>query len=130
MEGGNILITELKKQLIENPESICSLLEEFGFEHINIRGNNMRFARNNSGGQNISIRLDDEYIGVTDYVHGERTDIISYIIKEKNTDFKTVLCAIKRILNLSNDWMPTNKRSIFGGVYLAATYENLIHAPI
>jgi len=111
------MIAELKKQLIENPESIRSLLQEFGFEHINIRGNNMRFARNSSGGQNINIRLDDEYLGVTDYVHGEKTDIISYIIKEKNTDFKSVLGAIKRILNLSNEWVPKSSRSIFGGAY-------------
>ena len=112
-----MLITELKKQLIENPDAICSLLTEFGFEHINIRGNNLRFARNSSGGQNISIRLDDEYLNVTDFVHGERTDIISYIIKEKNTDFRSVLHTIKRILNLSDDWKPESQRLFFGGVY-------------
>lgn len=82
----------------------------------------MRFARNSEGGQNISIRLDDEYLNVMDFVHGEKTDIISYIIKEKHTDFKTVLGAIKRILNLSDEWRPKTRKSIFGGCY-----DNIIH---
>lgn len=116
------MIQELKKQLRDNPDNIRQLLEEFGFEHINIRGNYIRFARNHEGGQNISICLDDEYINVMDFVHGERTDIISYIIKEKHTDFKTVLRAIKRILNLSDEWRPQSRRSIFGGCY-----DGIIH---
>lgn len=116
------MIQELKKQLQENPNNIRQLLEEFGFEHINIRGNYIRFARNHKGGQNISICLDDEYINVMDFVHGERTDIISYIIKEKHTDFKTVLGAIKRILNLSDEWRPKSRTSIFGGCY-----DGIIH---
>lgn len=116
------MIAELKKELLKDPESIRELLEEFGFEHINIRGNYMRFARSVDGGQNISLCLDDEYLNVMDFVHGKKKDIISYIISEKNTDFKTVLNAIKRILNLSNDWTPIKKRSIFGGIY-----EKIIH---
>lgn len=111
------MLAELKKQLRENPESIKSLLTEFGFEHINIRGNSLRFARNDVGGQNISIRLDDEYLNVMDFVRGERLDIISYIIQEKKTDFRSVLGVIKRILNLSDDWKPAAKRTLFGGVY-------------
>lgn len=121
------MMAELKRQLRENPEAIRSLLEEFDFEHINIRGNNIRFARNSSGGQNINIRLDDEYLNVVDYVRGERADIISYIIKEKNTDFKSVLNAIKRILKLSDDWRPANKKSIFGGIYSKIIYKE--HTP-
>lgn len=111
------MIGELKEELLKEPESIRSLLESFGFEHINIRGNNIRFARNSDGGQNISINLNDKYINVRDYVRGESLDIISYIIKEKNTNFKCVLSEIKRILNLSNDWKPQTKRMIFGGAY-------------
>ena len=111
------MIGELKEQLINDISKLQALLEEFGFCHINIRGNSMRFARSEDGGQNISIRLDDPYINVMDFVHGEKTDIISYIIKEKNTNFRSVLSAIKRILNLSDDWQPSTKKFIFGGVY-------------
>lgn len=116
------MIQELKKQLLENPENICTLLEEFEFEHITLKRNEIRFARNSDGGPNIRIRLNDEYLNVTDYVNSIHTDIISYIIKEKHTDFRSVLSAIKRILNLSDDWRPQSRRLIFGGVY-----EHIIH---
>ena len=116
------MISELKKQLLENPENICTLLEEFDFAHITLKRNEIRFARNSDGGHNIRIRLNDEYLNVTDYVNSIHTDIISYIIKEKHTDFRSVLAAIKRILNLSDDWRPQSRRLIFGGVY-----EHIIH---
>ena len=116
------MIQELKKQLLENPENICTLLEEFDFAHITLKRNEIRFARNSDGGPNIRIRLNDEYLNVTDYVNSIHTDIISYIIKEKNTDFRSVLSAIKRILNLSDDWRPQSRHLIFGGVY-----EHIIH---
>ena len=116
------MISELKKQLLEDPENICTLLEEFDFAHITLKRNEIRFARNSDGGPNIRIRLNDEYLNVTDYVNSIHTDIISYIIKEKHTDFRSVLSAIKRILNLSDDWRSQNRRLIFGGVY-----EHIIH---
>lgn len=116
------MIQELKKQLLENPENICTLLEEFDFAHITLKRNEIRFARNSDGGHNIRIRLNDEYLNVTDYVNSIHTDIISYIIKEKHTDFRSVLSAIKRILNLSDDWRPQSRHLIFGGVY-----EHIIH---
>ena len=117
------MIQELKKQLLEDPENIRTLLEEFEFEHITIKRNEIRFARNSEGGQNIRIRLENnDYLNVTDYARSEHCDIISYIIKEKHTDFRTVLTAIKRILHLSDDWRPQNRLLIFGGVY-----ENIIH---
>ena len=117
------VISELKKQLLEDPENICTLLEEFEFEHITIKRNEIRFARNSEGGQNIRIKLENNnYLNVTDYARSEHCDIVSYIIKEKHTDFRTILTAIKRILHLSDDWRPQNRRLIFGGVY-----ENIIH---
>lgn len=113
------MVQELKKQLLEDPENICTLLEEFEFEHITLKRNEIRFARNSEGGQNIRIRLENnDYLNVTDYARSEHCDIVSYIIKEKHTGFRTVLTAIKKILHLSDDWRPQNgKREIFGGVY-------------
>lgn len=124
------MIGELKEQLINDISKLQALLEEFGFCHINIRGNSMRFARSEDGGQNISIRLDDPYINVMDFVRGEKTDIISYIIKEKNTDFRSVLSAIKRILNLSDDWQPAAKKYIFGGVYNGIIHKTIEHQKV
>lgn len=124
------MIGELKEQLINDISKLQALLEEFGFCHINIRGNSMRFARSEDGGQNISIRLDDPYINVMDFVRGEKTDIISYIIKEKNTDFRSVMNAIKRILNLSDNWRPAAKKSIFGGVYNGIIHKTVEHQKV
>lgn len=118
------MIQELKKQLLENPENICSLLEEFEFEHITLKRNEIRFSRNREGGQNIRIKLENnDYLNVTDYARSEHCDIVSYIIKEKHTDFRTVLTTIKRILHLSDDWRPQNRRLIFGGVYEKITHR-------
>ena len=124
------MIEEIKKQLLSNHDALISLLTEFGFCNINIRNNEVRFARNEQGGKNIRIKLvNNDYLMVTDFVHGYRKDIISYIIEEKNTDFKTVLTTIKRLLNFTDDWRPpSKKRSLFGGCY-----EGIIHktsAPI
>ena len=72
------MIQELKKQLLENPDNIRSLLEEFEFEHITLKRNELRFARNSEGGQNIRIKLENnDYLNVTDYAKSEHTDIIS-----------------------------------------------------
>ena len=78
-----------------------------------------RFARDNEGGaNNIQIRLDNnDGVYVKDYARNINTDIISYIMQEKNVDFKTVLGAIKKILNLSDTWQEQRRVSLFGGVY-------------
>ena len=79
------MIEEIKKQLLSNHDALISLLTEFGFCNINIRNNEVRFARNEQGGKNIRIKLvNNDYLMVTDFVHGYRKDIISYIIEEKN----------------------------------------------
>lgn len=112
------MLNKIKEQLIEQPEKLIELLENFGFEHINHRGSEVRFARSDYGGANISIRLkDNPYCCVSDWSRGVNTDIISYIIQEKNVEFRDVLRATKRILNLSNDWYPQQRKLLFGGIY-------------
>ena len=112
------MLNKIKEQLIEQPDKIIELLSDFGFEHINHRGSEIRFARSDSGGANISIRLkNNPYCCVSDWSRGVSTDIISYIIQEKNVEFKDVLRATKKILNLSNDWRPQKRRSLFNGIY-------------
>ena len=39
------VLNEIKERLIENPEKLIELLENFGFEHINHRVNEIRCAR-------------------------------------------------------------------------------------
>ena len=112
------MLNKIKEQFIEQPEKLIELLENFGFEHINHRGSEIRFARSDSGGANISIRLkNNPYCCVSDWSRSISTDIISYIIQEKNVDFRDVLQSAKKILNLSNDWRPQQRRSLFNGIY-------------
>jgi DNA primase len=112
------VLNEIKEMLVENPEKLTELLSDFGFEHINHRGNEIRFARDWQGGSNISIRLkNNQYCVVFDWSRGVTTDIISYIIQEKNADFREVLQATKRILGLGNDWRPQQRKPLFGGIY-------------
>lgn len=112
------MLNKIKEQLIENPEKLVELLEEFSFEHINHRNTEIRFARSDSGGANISIRLkNNPYCCVSDWSRGVSTDIISYIIQEKNVTFHEVLRTTKKILGLSNDWRPQHRKLLFGGIY-------------
>ena len=112
------MLNEIKKQLIDNPEKLVELLEQFSFEHVNHRNSEIRFARSHDGGANISIRLrDNEYCCVSDFARGIHTDIISYIIKEKGVEFREVLQETKRILGLDDYWQPRRVRSLFGGIY-------------
>ena len=119
------MLNEIKKKLIEQPEKIVELLSDFGFEHINHRGNEIRFARDLQGGSNISIRLkNNSYCVVFDWSRGISTDIISYIIQEKSVEFKVVLQAVRKILGLGNDWRPQQKKVLFGGIYQNLTRLN------
>lgn len=119
------MLNEIKTQLIENPDKLVELLEEFGFERIIHRGNEIRFARDWQGGSNISIRLkNNQYCVVFDWSRGVTTDIISYIIQEKNVDFREVLQVTKKILGLGNDWRPQQKKVLFGGIYNNLSCKN------
>lgn len=112
------MLNKIKEQFIEQPEKLVDLLMYFGFEHINHRGNEIRCARDLQGGSNISIRLkNNPYCCVSDWSRGVSTDIISYIIREKSVEFRDVLKVSKKILNLSDDWRPQQKRTLFGGIY-------------
>ena len=119
------MLNEIKERLIENPGKLVELLEDFGFEHINHRGSEIRFARSDSGGANISIRLkNNPYCVVSDWSRGICTDIISYIIQEKSVEFKVVLQTVRKILGLGNDWRPQQKKVLFGGIYQHLTRLN------
>lgn len=121
------MLKDIKEELLKNPDAIVSLLETFGFAHINLRNKEIRLARDEDGGQNIRIRLkNNEYLSVTDYVRNIRKDIFSYIIEEKNTTFRDVLKTTKKILNLGDDWSP-RRYMLFGGIYNNIRKESEIY---
>lgn len=119
------MLNEIKEELLKNNDAIIHLLESFGFEHIKPLRKEIRFARDEQGGQNISIKLENnENIFVSDFARGVSKDIFSYIIQEKGATFREVIQQTKKILGLGDDWRPQQKRSLFGGIYDGISRQN------
>lgn len=112
------MLSEIKEELLKDPNAIIELLEHFDFAHIKLSAREIRFARDERGGKNISIRLgNNENVYVNDFARGVSKDIFSYIMQEKSVTFREVIQKTKQILNLSNDWQPRQRLSLFGGIY-------------
>lgn len=119
------MLSEIKKELLRKPDAIIELLESFDFAHIKPSSKDIRFARNEQGGKNISIRLkDNEHAYVNDFARGISKDIFSYIIQEKNVTFRDVIQKTKQILNLDDYWMPQQRHHLFGGIYRNVSCPN------
>ena len=111
-------ISDVKQELLKAPEKIVELLEIYNFEHISLRQNEIRFARNLEGGPNISMRLqNNEWCNVSDFARGFRGDIFSFIAQEREVTFRDVLLTTKKILGLGDDWEPRGKYQLFNGIY-------------
>jgi hypothetical protein len=90
-------ISDIKELLLKDTENIVVLLEEYDFCHINLRPNEIRFARDDKGGKNISIRLqNNEWLNVSDFARGYKGDIFSFIAQERGVTFREVLLSTKR----------------------------------
>lgn len=126
------MLADIKDMLMTNVDYLVKLLESFGFKKILPKVSEIRFARNDNGGpNNIQIKLDNNGgIFVKDYARNISSDIISYIMQEKNVDFKTVLHTIKEILNLSDNWQEQRKISLFGGFYDTINSKYDISIPV
>lgn len=112
------MIATIKEEFLKDPDKLVDFFSEFGFERIRLTNKEIRMARDIDGGQNISVRLENnEYLCVNDWSRSVSTDIFSYIVQEKNTTFREVLQAAKRILGLQADWRPKKTYSLFGGIY-------------
>lgn len=109
---------EIKKLLVENPYQLKELLEHYGFCKISIHQSYLSCARNSVGSpKSIVVRLhNNEHLWVTDYPLNINTDLISYIIQQKNTTFIEVLNTIKMILNIQ-EYYHCKKHQAFGGFY-------------
>lgn len=113
-----MLLSDIKKMLIEDPHSIEMVLQAYDYCHIRIKTDEIRFARDDAGGQNISIRLkNNDGVYVRDFVTSDALDIIAYIMKYRGETFSGVLHAIQKALHLSDGWSFKTTESFFGGFY-------------
>lgn len=119
------MLKDLKKELLKSPQSIINILEQYEFSKIHIKSNEIRFAiADGHNSSAIRIKLtDNDNLYVDDFIRnvrddfGSRCDVISYIIKTKNTDFATVLSTIKKELGITDFYDFHTKQSVFGGFY-------------
>lgn len=118
MGGNSDVIENVLEELSKNPDAIISLLKTYEYEKFKCNSKEIRFARNNRGGLNISIRLEDNQAClVKDFVTGECNNIINFIMAQRNAQFKDVLQAIKSILHLDIYWEPKKRVGLFGGIF-------------
>jgi hypothetical protein len=112
-------IIEVKKQLINNPQHIVNILNTYNFYNVNKRGKEIRCGRNiESDGSSIRIRLqnnDDLY--VDDFSHHIKGDLISFIIKVRQIEFRDIINTIKKELGIDSNFSYSKKKSAFGGFY-------------
>ena len=119
------MLSQIKEELLKKPDTIVELLEYFDFARIKLSSREIRCARDDQGGQNISIRLErNENVYVNDFARSVSKDIFSYIIQEKSVTFRDVIQATKKILGLGNDWQPQQRKSLFGGIYDTVSRKN------
>ena len=113
------MIQSIKSEFLKDPDKLVDFFSEFGFERIRPTTKEIRMARDIDGGQNISVRLENnEYLCVNDWSKGiGGLDIFSYVTQEKRVTFREVLQTAKRILGLQADWKPKKKVSLFNGIY-------------
>ena len=119
------MFKELKEMLINQVESMVELLEAFGFIDVMLKQREIRFRRNEEGGLNISIKLEDNpSILVRDFARSVSLDIFAYIVQEKKVPLGEVLQKVKNILKLEDDWAPKKRLQLFEGIYNRITSKN------
>ena len=118
-ERGEDVFEEVKRQLLESPESIIHILEAFGCDKIKMRSAEIRCAREYGGNPTaVVIKLvNNENLFVVDYELNLSLDIINYLIRAKHADFKTVIEVIKQELGLKSVYYAKKTPSLFGGIY-------------
>ena len=105
------MIATIKEEFLKDPDKLVDFFSEFGFERIRLTNKEIRMARDIDGGQNISVRLENnEYLCVNDWSKGiGGLDIFSYVTQEKRVAFREVLQTAKRILGAT----PTKKPGLY-----------------
>lgn len=117
--GGEDVFEEIKAKLLEQPESIINILETFDCHKVRINGREIRCAREEGANPTaVVIRLvNNENLLIKDYELNTVLDLINYLVKIKNVDFKDVMNAIKQELHLNSIYNYKRKVGLFGGLY-------------
>lgn len=103
------MFRQIKKELLQNPQSVINILEEFGFSDLRIHNNEIRCGL--SEGHNataIRIRLiNNDNLFVNDFVRGLSYDLINFFceqqkqLKQKPTDNRILYNTNKPLTKIS-----------------------------
>lgn len=113
------MIQQMKKQLMEDHSLLQSFLEEFGYSNFKEYDNYITFGRDEeSSPKSIVIRTDDnDGAYVHDYAKNIVSDVIGFVMKEKNQSFITVLNVLKKTLGVEEGCFYQRETKIFGGMF-------------
>ena len=113
------MLTEIKKELLDNPEKLKELLEYFNFYNVHIHQSYISFGRaQDTSKKSIVVRLEkNDYLYVTDYARNISKDLFSYISEQRLVDFKDIIGVVRNILGVDDFGLFNESRGIFGGFY-------------
>lgn len=114
-----MVISELKKLLISNPDNIVQLLDKYNYCNIKVHSNYISCGRSqDSSPKAIVVKTENnDYVWLKDYPQNKSQEIISYIMEERGVDFKTVLRSIQTILGIADCATHFKPKTAFGGFY-------------
>jgi hypothetical protein len=107
---------ELKKRLLNNPEHIENILEEYDFHNITVNSREIRCGFD-KGTNNTSIRIKlNENLSANDFGRDIHGDLFSLIMKCKEVTLKDIIKTVKEELGITYIEFQKTKK-IFGGFY-------------
>lgn len=126
------MLSDIKEQLLSQPESLRNVLESFGYANIRIHDKYISCGRDQlSSPKSIVIRrVNNKYLYVTDYARAINKDLFSYIIEQRNVTFKDVIAVVNNELGIDGySAFYQKKRQAFGGFYSKVKKEIFISPP-
>jgi hypothetical protein len=107
---------ELKKRLLNNPEHIENILEEYDFHNITVNSREIRCGFDECT-NNTSIRIKlNENLSANDFGRDIHGDLFSLIMKCKEVTLKDIIKTVKEELGITYIEFQKTKK-IFGGFY-------------
>jgi hypothetical protein len=108
---------ELKKRLLNNPEHIENLLEEYDFHNITLYGSREIRCGLDESTNNTSIRIKlNDNLTANDFGRDIHGDLFSLIMKCKDVELKDIIKSVKEELGITYFEFQKTKK-IFGGFY-------------
>lgn len=122
------MLSEIKKELLRQPEKIKALLEYFDYCNVTIRQTYISCGRAiDASAKSIVIRLEhNDWLYVTDYARNINQDIFAYISSQRKIEFVEILTVIKNILGITDYDEHFGNKGIFGGFYERIRKRNTV----